>query len=817
MLLYHLLLFAWIAAVVGRPLVNDDYCDSWDGSDEPGTSACSYLASAFFPCQSNGRRGVANVSIPTSRINDGVCDCCDGSDESNNKLVTCSDTCEAQIMDEKKKALEMHRNIQSGMRARAEIAEVNRQARSKDSNQIAQLRIEYQAIDSMLLRMMILLPREEAKEAVLRVQLIRERENRCALGVESNCDYFHPNYFEDDELVYDGYPIEYANNVKRVHYQHTRAEQDHLNKASSLERVKLAICPVKALLPDEDARIFIKVNELLTFAASPGGKVSREQTLRQKKLNTLFGRYLENGNKGVLQGKLLLLETLGLVLSPVTLFYRLSQYALHSFGVYLWQEAVRCAQFPVSPEQAIDAKLLGTRWPQTYVEVCQLIVQSEVEGSVMANALSVLDYTQYSALMSLLDVWEDTLITPSWMWEVIYRAPMLYYEYYFTNHSALLPPRRQACLLRTAIDTAQVELAALRDRIAAKELLVKQNSRKRYIRLPQLPSTSSAPHKPNDVWVPLDFGPQGIWESVLNTCLHETIGDHKYEFCYFGEITQDSSVSLGHFVTWGNNSTSVINGNVRSGNMNDNSGVVTSAVGVDGITDTIDYDDRSDSTNVHTTRSIPTTITAPLSVSNTVISTINTAGDTLLAYVRNSIDSLTSHNRIIGLTPRGKALINSLREWLKLPPSYGLEGSPNKGKTALEEVNKANIGIEESVLGGLFGTNGNKKDPFGMEKVVHEDNLDLQQVYYSTQVYEGGTGCWPRQGMPRKSKVIFECGMHSKITNVEETEVCEYLFTVSTPLVCTKHLEDTSLQRLDALGVFGFTKNGASAGARRAA
>ena len=56
-----------------------------------------------------------------------------------------------------------------------------------------------------------------------------------------------------------GYPLEYANNVKRVHYQHTRAEQDHLNKASSLERVKLTICPVKDLLPDEDARIFIKV------------------------------------------------------------------------------------------------------------------------------------------------------------------------------------------------------------------------------------------------------------------------------------------------------------------------------------------------------------------------------------------------------------------------------------------------------------------------------------------------------------------------------------------------------------------------------
>lgn len=88
----------------------------------------------------------------------GVCDCCDGSDETHAFLITCTDMCEAQTMDEKKKALAMHRNIQSGMRARAEIAEANRQARSQDANQIAQLRNEYQTIDSMLLRMMILLP-----------------------------------------------------------------------------------------------------------------------------------------------------------------------------------------------------------------------------------------------------------------------------------------------------------------------------------------------------------------------------------------------------------------------------------------------------------------------------------------------------------------------------------------------------------------------------------------------------------------------------------------------------------------------------------
>ncbi|KAI4457655.1 n-linked oligosaccharide processing [Holotrichia oblita] len=68
--------------VISFDKINDDYCDCLDGTDEPGTNACS---NGEFYCKQESLTRKSPIKIPSNRVNDGICDCCDGSDEWQNK------------------------------------------------------------------------------------------------------------------------------------------------------------------------------------------------------------------------------------------------------------------------------------------------------------------------------------------------------------------------------------------------------------------------------------------------------------------------------------------------------------------------------------------------------------------------------------------------------------------------------------------------------------------------------------------------------------------------------------------------------------
>ena len=124
-------------------LVNDDYCDCRDGSDEPGTSACP---NGRFHCTNKGHKG---LDILSSRVDDGICDCCDGSDEHNSD-VECPNTCEEQG---KKAKVERQREMElreQGYKKRVEYAEQGEAKRHESEKKVAELEAELKDLEPEL-------------------------------------------------------------------------------------------------------------------------------------------------------------------------------------------------------------------------------------------------------------------------------------------------------------------------------------------------------------------------------------------------------------------------------------------------------------------------------------------------------------------------------------------------------------------------------------------------------------------------------------------------------------------------------------------
>lgn len=121
-------------------LVNDDYCDCRDGSDEPGTSACS---NGVFYCHNKGHEP---ENLLASRVNDGICDCCDGTDEYDSG-VDCPNTCEEVGMAAKQEQLRKMQLQVQGYKKREEYERQGMQERKEAEEKLANLEAEVERLN----------------------------------------------------------------------------------------------------------------------------------------------------------------------------------------------------------------------------------------------------------------------------------------------------------------------------------------------------------------------------------------------------------------------------------------------------------------------------------------------------------------------------------------------------------------------------------------------------------------------------------------------------------------------------------------------
>ncbi|KAL8246374.1 hypothetical protein R6Q59_007590 [Mikania micrantha] len=151
--------------------LNDDFCDCFDGTDEPGTSACP---SGKFYCRNAGH---TPLSIFSSRVNDGICDCCDGSDEYDGK-IKCRNTCWEAGKVARDRLRKKIATFREGLTIRKPEVEKAKLSAAKDEEELSRLKNEENILKGLVQKLKERKEQIEKAEEKERAQKEKEEKEK---------------------------------------------------------------------------------------------------------------------------------------------------------------------------------------------------------------------------------------------------------------------------------------------------------------------------------------------------------------------------------------------------------------------------------------------------------------------------------------------------------------------------------------------------------------------------------------------------------------------------------------------------------------